>query len=84
MTAAPEGPEEMPFRRSGRRLDDSIIMTDDKHNFEGQLMRLTAKPPDARRMEQYSSTAEPVTSDLRMQEVIGSSLYRRSVETVRS
>nr|XP_034832199.1 uncharacterized protein LOC117989009 [Maniola hyperantus] len=38
--------DESTSMRSGRRLDDSIYESNDKHNFEGSLMRLTAKPPD--------------------------------------
>ncbi|XP_023949712.2 uncharacterized protein LOC112054238 [Bicyclus anynana] len=39
-------PDEPTSMRSGRRLDDSIFESNDKHNFEGSLMKLMAKPPD--------------------------------------
>ncbi|XP_032517748.2 uncharacterized protein LOC116770397 isoform X2 [Danaus plexippus] len=36
--------DESTTLRSGRRLDDSIYESNDRNNFEGSLMRLTAKP----------------------------------------
>ncbi|XP_063826081.1 uncharacterized protein LOC135075592 [Ostrinia nubilalis] len=67
-TGGPEGPEEMPLR-SGRRLDDSLLISDDQHKFEGSLMRLTAKPPAAK-YPISSASPEPVTSDAQMAEIL--------------
>ncbi|VVC97540.1 unnamed protein product [Leptidea sinapis] len=38
-------PEDQPLKPA-RRLDDSILESNDKNNFEGALLKLTAKPPD--------------------------------------
>ncbi|CAG9786848.1 unnamed protein product [Diatraea saccharalis] len=41
-------PEDLAMaERSGRRLDDSVLHSNDKSNFEGSLMKLTAKAPAA-------------------------------------
>ncbi|CAH2980749.1 unnamed protein product [Chilo suppressalis] len=45
VTAEPE--EVVVSPRSGRRLDDSVLQSDENNNFEGSLMKLTAKPPAA-------------------------------------
>ncbi|CAH4028398.1 unnamed protein product [Pieris brassicae] len=37
--------DEQSSMRAGRRLDDSILNSNDKNSFEGALMKLTAKPP---------------------------------------
>ncbi|CAH2096033.1 unnamed protein product [Euphydryas editha] len=49
--------------RSGRRLDDSIYESNDRNNFEGSLMRLTAKAPDP-------SPSESGTPEVPLSEVI--------------
>ncbi|XP_050350614.1 uncharacterized protein LOC126773649 [Nymphalis io] len=54
--------DETSTLRSGRRLDDSIYESNDRNNFEGSLMRLTAKAPDP------SPSAE--TSEVPLSELI--------------
>ncbi|CAG9561766.1 unnamed protein product [Danaus chrysippus] len=54
--------DESTTLRSGRRLDDSIYESNDRNNFEGSLMRLTAKPLET------SSTLPP--SEKPIEEVI--------------
>ncbi|XP_046966048.1 uncharacterized protein LOC124534321 [Vanessa cardui] len=47
--------DETTTLRSGRRLDESIYESNDRNNFEGSLMRLTAKAPDPSPSEAGSS-----------------------------
>ncbi|XP_045498265.1 uncharacterized protein LOC123696236 [Colias croceus] len=56
--------DETTTLRSGRRLDDSIFQSNDKNNFEGALMKLTAKPPGD------TSKSEIVTPELAVADIM--------------
>ncbi|XP_047533584.1 uncharacterized protein LOC125068487 [Vanessa atalanta] len=55
--------DETTTLRSGRRLDESIYESNDRNNFEGSLMRLTAKAPDP-------SPSEAEASEVPLSELI--------------
>ncbi|CAF4932377.1 unnamed protein product [Pieris macdunnoughi] len=55
--------DEQSSMRAGRRLDDSILNSNDKNSFEGALMKLTAKPP----AERESSTH----AEIKIHEALG-------------